>query len=90
MDNPEHYRVLYASDSAAGAVAEAFGNHAVWTEQLFRGRPALPGSRTCLARIDTRGLRALDLDDPRALVERDLRPKGEVIPSVTAGRTRSR
>ena len=74
VDNPEHYRVLYASDSPVGAVAEAFGGHGVWTDQLFDGRPELPGSRTALAEIATPDLRALDLDEPQALVERELRP----------------
>ncbi len=74
VDNPAHYRVLYASDSPAGAVAEAFGNHGTWTDQLFAGRPDLPGSRTALTEIVARDLSALDLDDARALLERDLRP----------------
>jgi hypothetical protein len=74
LDNPERYLVLYAADSAAGAVAEAFGNHGIWTDQLFSGRPNLPGSCTALAEIDADGARFLDLDDPRTLLERGLRP----------------
>ena len=74
MDNPAHYRVLYASDSPVGAVAEVFGNHGIWTERLLEGRPELPGSRTALAELVARDLPALDLDDPRALVARGLRP----------------
>jgi hypothetical protein len=78
VDNPEHYRVLYASDAAAGAVAEAFGNHAVWTAMLLRGRPDLPGSIRALATFDAAGIEALDLDDARRLVERELRPSAVV------------
>lgn len=78
VDNPDHYRVLYASDSPIGAVAEAFGNHAIWTDDLFRGRPELPGSRTCLVEIESSGRVALDLDDARALLERDLKPSAVV------------
>lgn len=78
MDNPEVYRVLYVSDSPVGAVAEAFGNHGIWTDGLFAGRPELPGSRTCLAEIDAPGARALDLDDARALLDRNLKPSAIV------------
>jgi RES domain-containing protein len=74
VDNPAHYRVLYASDCATGAVAEAFGNHDQWTDQLLAGRPDLPGSRTALAEFEAHDLAALDLDDPQALLERELRP----------------
>ena len=78
VDNPEHYRVLYASDAAAGAVAEAFGNHAIWTPMLLGGRPDLPGSVRALATFDAARVEALDLDDARRLVERALRPS-EVV-----------
>jgi hypothetical protein len=78
VDNPEHYRVLYASDAEAGAVAEAFGNHAVWTPLLLGGRPDLPGSVRALATFEAAGIEALDLDDARRLVERELRPSAVV------------
>lgn len=81
VDNPERYRVLYVSDSPVGAVAEAFGNHGIWTDHLFSGRPELPGSRTALAEIEARALRTLDLDDPRALLDRRLRPSSVVTRS---------
>ncbi len=77
LDNPKHYRVLYASGAPSGAVAETFGNRAVWTEDLFAGRPDLPGSRAALATCELEGT-VLDLDDARQLVERDLRPS-EVV-----------
>jgi hypothetical protein len=73
IDNPEHYLALYASDVAAGAVAEAFGNHAVWTPALLSGPPALTGSRRALGKYSTNG-DVLDLDDAHHLVERSLRP----------------
>lgn len=78
LDNPEHYRVLYASDHPAGAVAEAFGNHAVWTAALLAGPPALPGSIRALVSYATSSSRVLDLDDARALLARRLRPS-EVV-----------
>ncbi len=79
LDNPELYRVLYASDRAAGAVGEAFGNHAIWTRQLFAGPPSLRGSRRALATLDAGGARILDLDDASRLVERGLRPSAVVV-----------
>ena len=73
VDNPERYLVLYASDSAAGAVAEAFGNLAVWSPSMFSGPPSMPDSVRALARYRST-VEVLDLDDPRNLVARDLRP----------------
>jgi hypothetical protein len=74
LDNPEHYRVLYVSDHPAGAVAEAFGNHAVWTPALLAGPPALPGSVRALVTYEGPAGSILDLDDARALLARRLRP----------------
>jgi hypothetical protein len=73
VDNPEHYVVLYASDEPAGAVAEAFGNLSTWSPVLFEGPPSVPGSVRAIARY-TLGANVLDLDDPRHLVARKLRP----------------
>ena len=85
IDNPEHYSVFYASDSAAGAVAEAFVNHAVWTSDLFRV-PALPGGRRALAIFSAERIAVLDLDDARALLHRRLKPSDV----VTRDRLRTR
>lgn len=70
VDNPGHYRTLYASDSPVGAVAEAFGNHAIWTTQLLQGR--------ALAAFEADKVDALDLDDARELARRRLRPSAVV------------
>lgn len=78
VDNPDHYRILYVSDAPAGAVAEAFGNHIIWSDGLLRGRPGLPGSTTALAVYSAPGLGVVDLDDPRALLRRRLKPS-EVV-----------
>lgn len=78
VDNPEHYQTLYASDSAAGAVAEAFGNHGVWTPQLLQGPPSFPGSVRALAALEAAKVEVLDLDDARELVRRGLRPSAVV------------
>lgn len=74
VDNPEHYVTLYACDDPDGAIGEAFGNHAVWTPDLFQGTPTLPGSVRALATIDAQDVDVVDLDDPAALIERALRP----------------
>jgi len=54
IDNPEHYRVLYVASEPAAAVAEAFGPrpYYVWTKELLRGHPMLPGSVRALAACD--------------------------------------
>jgi hypothetical protein len=44
IDNPGKYSVLYLSDAAAGAVAEAFGRFPEWTPAILEGGPSLPGS----------------------------------------------
>jgi hypothetical protein len=85
VDNPENYRVLYASDSPIGAIAEAFGNHSVWTEDLFI-IPSLPGALRALATFEARRVKTLNLDDAQALLDRGLRPSDV----VTRDRSRSR
>lgn len=72
LDDPGEYLVLYLSDHPAGAVAEAFGNLSPWTEAMFRTR-SLAGSVSAFATYEFDGP-VLDLDDPRALLERGLRP----------------
>lgn len=72
VDNPERYAVLYASDSATGAVAESFGNLAVWSDQMFVV-PSM-GARRALATYELHDGVVLDLDDARALLHRDIRP----------------
>lgn len=75
LDNPEHYLVLYLADHPAGAVAEAFGDLAVWGASMLRGSPSLPGSARALAQCELDDAAALcDLDDPAELVARTLRP----------------
>jgi hypothetical protein len=50
IDNPGKYSVLYLSDAAAGAVAEAFGRFPEWTPAILEGSPSLPGSARAIAR----------------------------------------
>ncbi len=44
-DNPEIYSVLYFSDAAAGAIAEAFGRFPEWTRAMLAGSQLAARSR---------------------------------------------
>jgi RES domain len=73
-DNPDHYGALYAARSAESAVAEAI--------QAFRGQTITArdlrradGRALALAALEDAGLPPLvDLDEPRELTRRRLRP----------------
>ncbi len=75
-DNPREYGAIYASRTARSAVAE-------WLRRL-RGGPLVgrdlqrpDGARMALAALDDAPVTGLvDLDDPRNLVARELRPSG--------------
>jgi hypothetical protein len=75
LDNPDLFSVLYLGDSAAGAIAEAFGRFPEWTPAILEGAPGLPRSVRAIARygLDTR-VALCDLDDARQLLALDLRP----------------
>ncbi|MDQ1689167.1 MAG: hypothetical protein QOK42_2142 [Frankiaceae bacterium] len=85
VDDPEReYAVLYACDSAAGAVAEALGDYARWTPAVLAPPPAAPrGSALALVQISGEP-EILDLDDPSVLVKEALRPSGVVSRDRTA------
>ena len=75
VDNPGLYEVLYLGDTAAGAIAEAFGNQRTWDAGLFRGTPALLGSMRALVTYDLDdGAAVCDMDDAGRLVGLGLRP----------------
>lgn len=79
IDNPELYSVLYLSDAAAGAVAEAFGRFPEWTAALLRGSQALPGRVRAIASYHLADEEPLcDLDDPERLRALRLRPSDVV------------
>jgi hypothetical protein len=82
-DNPDRYGCLYASETAVSAVAEALapfrGAGALRPGMLMRG-----GLPLALARLELDGdAGVVDLDDPRVLAGRGLRP------SRVATRTRT-
>jgi hypothetical protein len=83
IDNPDAYSVLYLSDSAPGAIAEAFGRFPEWTASMLEGLPGIPGSRRALAhyRLDERSTATFpvcNLDDAKQLVALRLRPSDVV------------
>jgi len=88
IDNPGLYRVFYASDAEAGAIAEAFGRFPEWTPAILEGSPSLPGSARALARYSlSETAKICDLDDPEQLRQLGLRPSDVV--SRDYGRTRA-
>lgn len=73
-DNPELYGCLYASESPVSPVAEALapfrGSGSLTEAMLVRSGMPLALARLSLAD----GARVVDLDDPRVLLEFNLRP----------------
>jgi len=88
LDNPELYAVLYLSDAAPGAIAEAFGRFPEWSPAILAGSPGLPGSARVIASYRLADAAPLcDLDDPDVLRDLGLRPS-EVV-SRDYSRTRA-
>lgn len=78
IDNPVHYRALYTSEHAVGAVGEAFGGRLTWTESMFQSA-RVPGARKALIEYSA-DIRVTDLDDGRALAGRSLKPSHVASP----------
>ena len=79
LDNAGAYAVLYLSDAAAGAIAEAFGRFPEWTSAILEGSPGLPGSARAIARFELPENSAIcNLDDPAQLAALGLRPSDVV------------
>ena len=84
-DNSRLYGALHLALSQAGAVAEVLGNHAEWTDELFDAPST--GLRRHLLTVELADAvveRLVDIDNPRFLTDRGLRP------SEVAGRARTR
>lgn len=79
IDDPDHqYLVLYAGDSAAGAVAEALGRYPTWTADVLVPPPNNPaGTVKALVKYEWDPA-ILDLDDPGTLQDWALRPSSVV------------
>jgi len=79
LDNPGTFSVLYLSDAASGAIAEAFGRFPEWTPAIFRGSPALPDSQRAIASYRLPDDAPIcNLDDPAQLSKLGLRPSDVV------------
>lgn len=72
IDHPRRYDTLYLSDSPAGAVAERYGSFATWGDWLTE-HPRGFTARLATYELGDQHL-VLDLDDPRVLSARSLRP----------------
>lgn len=91
IDNPSLYSVLYLSDEAAGAIAEAFGRFPEWSPAMLEGSPALPGSQRAIARFECGSEVAVcDLDDAARLLALGLRPSEVVTRDYTRTRAWAR
>jgi hypothetical protein len=79
IDNPGTYSVLYLSDAAAGAIAEAFGRFPEWMPAMLEGSPSLPGSVRAIARYRLPDdVPICNLDDLKQLLALGLRPSDVV------------
>jgi hypothetical protein len=94
MDNPGMYSVLYLSDSAAGAIAEAFGRFPEWTPSILEGIPSLSKSVRALARYQLgnsgKEIPICNLDDPAQLLALGLKPSDIVSRDYTRSRAWAR
>jgi hypothetical protein len=79
LDNPDKYDTWYFALDEMGAVVEAFGTLAEWSEAMF-AFPDLPGARRALAtfRLEE-STNLLELDDSLNLVQRNLRPTQVIV-----------
>lgn len=87
LDQPDHYSVLYVSDHAAGAIAEAFGRFPEWTPEMLSGPPSLVGSVRAIAKYHVPDDAPIcNLDDARQLVSLELRPSDVVTREYSRSR----
>jgi hypothetical protein len=83
-DNSRLYGALYLSLAQAGAVAEVFGNHSVWTDALFDVPSSKLRRHLLTVEVDDAVMAGVvDIDDAALLARRGLRP------SQIAGRART-
>jgi hypothetical protein len=91
IDNAGTYSVLYLSDAAAGAIAEAFGRFPEWTPAILEGSPSLPGSVRSIARYRlAEDTPICNLDNPKQLAALGLRPSDVVGRDYTRSRAWAR
>ncbi|HEX8080578.1 MAG TPA: RES family NAD+ phosphorylase [Jatrophihabitans sp.] len=74
LDNPASYDTWYFAATPEAAVGEVFGDLTTWGDDMFE-LPALPNALRVLGIFELPdSANLLDLDDPKALYERRLRP----------------
>lgn len=74
LDNPDRYDIWYFAALPEAAVGEVFGDLSVWTAEMF-DVPYLPDGRRALGHFQLAdSLDMLDLNDPKTLLDRNLRP----------------
>jgi len=84
VDNPEHYQAYYAAREPEAAVAEVLGAREPGPIRVdsLRGSPLVDGSVLALATVEIPSQQRLcDLDDPRELLARNLRPSRVITPN---------
>jgi hypothetical protein len=87
LDNPALYSILYLSDAASGAIAEALGRFPEWSAAVLAGSPSLPGSVRAVASYRlAEGAPLCDLDDPQQLLNLKLKPSEVVSRDYTRSR----
>lgn len=73
IDNRRSYAVLYAAEEPAGAAAEAFGDLALWSEDMLTF-PLLPDSVRAIATLEAHRPELFELDDCTNLLALGLAP----------------
>jgi RES domain len=74
LDNPGQYRIWYLALEPAGAMAEVFGDRGTWDAAMFEYKPTAGGRYALATFFLADDTPLLDLDDPRNLLARGLRP----------------
>jgi hypothetical protein len=79
-DNPHLYLAMYVASEPTSAVGESFANRSRWDRSMLPF-PAVPGSERSLITyyLDEETHPLLNLDDPKALLDRNLVPSEVVI-----------
>ena len=79
-DNRSAYLAMYVASQPEGAIGETFAHLATWRASMLQF-PAVPGAVRSLGvyEVDEEALPLLELDDPKTLVARAIRPSEVVI-----------
>lgn len=79
-DNPDHYTIIYLSETPEGAVGATFANRTTWTESMFDASGIAEGMRRVLVEYEpAAGVELVNLDDPGVLSELGLRSVSQLL-----------